>query len=336
MRKVMYTPAVRIFDYSRLFSVALLAVVVNPACSGSSSKKDASPDSKKDTSTLSDATVDAATTVDITIDTALDISKFDSSGVIQGEAGQATPLTIVPATPQTMEACMGSPNPPTITFQVPNSGNVTMNRLVTSITGIGASFFTATTSGCDLIAPGGICTISVSYRPIVVTGDDATLTVADQTTGASTPAIPLHGFSYSCGPLRLTTAKSDLGSVPIGTTSAAVDFKLDNSGDSPVSDLRIGLSSSEFVILDDTCTGAGIPAGRSCTFGVALRPLTVGPKTAVLAIEAEPSGIPPIVKTLMGTGISRVDAGQPMDSGLDQGEAGPGEADSLAIDGSSG
>jgi hypothetical protein len=137
------------------------------------------------------------------------------------------------------------------------------------------------------------------------------------------------------GALVLTPLTADLGSVAIGTTGPSVTFTLHysryRSGDVAMGPFAITLSSAEFVITDDTCSTSVIPDGGTCTISIALRPISVGAKSATLIVAPLSGNL--LGKTLTGTGISISDGGlvEPMDSGIEQGEAG-----NIAIDGNSG
>jgi hypothetical protein len=102
--------------------------------------------------------------------------------------------------------------------------------------------------------------------------------------------------------LTITPASGDLGSALVGSTGTPVVFSLTNTGNSPSGPLAVSVSSSDFVIASDTCTGVSLaPRVGTCSVGIALRPATVGAKTATLTIT-DSSGNPAI-KTLTGMGV---------------------------------
>ena len=73
-----------------------------------------------------------------------------------------------------------------------------------------------------------------------------------------------------------------------------------NTGDDSGT-LTVSVSSTEFIITEDTCTGTSIAKNGTCVFSIALRPATAGPKTAVLTVKGDSNN--PAVRTLTGTGI---------------------------------
>jgi hypothetical protein len=144
------------------------------------------------------------------------------------------------------------------------------------------------------------------------------------------------GGGSTPNPLRLTPGTYDLGSVAVGTTGPSVTYTLLYSGTacSGAADIigpfTVTLSSTEFVITDDTCSTSVVPTGGTCTLSVALRPTSTGGKDARLSLTSTSQN--PLVIVLTGIGISEIDAGlvEPMDSGIEHGEVG-----NIAIDGSS-
>jgi trimeric autotransporter adhesin len=133
-------------------------------------------------------------------------------------------------------------------------------------------------------------------------GDTATLTVTDASSADPVSvSVALTGTSLSYDDLVITPAKSDLGSVPVGSTGAPVIFTLTNTGDWATGTLEFTLSSSDFVPVDDTCTGVALPSRGTCTLGIALRPTSRGAKTATLTVAYE--GGAAVVRTLTGLGV---------------------------------
>ncbi len=128
------------------------------------------------------------------------------------------------------------------------------------------------------------------------------LTVQDNGVGASAARAALSGSVYSSPALAITSDRSDLGEVPIGTTGNATVFTVTNSGDTASGTLAASVSGPEFVIIGDTCTGGSLAKGASCTVSLALKPITLGAKAAILEV-AGTSGAA-AVKSVTGSGIS--------------------------------
>jgi hypothetical protein len=103
------------------------------------------------------------------------------------------------------------------------------------------------------------------------------------------------------GDVVINPALGDLGAVLVGATGPSMAFRLTNDGSQSTGTLTASVSSPEFVITSDTCSGILLAPGMSCTVAVALRPTSVGAKSATLTITDGGSWV---LKTLTGTGIT--------------------------------
>ena len=265
-------------------------------------------------------------------------AKSDSIVIVAGGQSVVVPVT---AKVQAASRLVISPTSPwfpigaTMTFSVANASDTGVGPVIFTITGPNAADFTATATGCDFIAPVSTCAISVLFAPTVdFCNETASLVVTGPAPDFWTASVLLvGGFVSTPNPLLLTSSTSDLGSVAVGMTGPYSMFTLSYSPTCPrrlaIGPLAVTLSSAEFVITDDTCSTSVIPAGGTCAVSVGLRPTSAGGKSTILFVSA-PSG-ENYAMELTGTGMSIVDAGpaEPMDSGLEQGEAG-----NIAIDGS--
>jgi hypothetical protein len=101
-------------------------------------------------------------------------------------------------------------------------------------------------------------------------------------------------------PASLTFADQDTG-----TTSAAQTVKVSNTGDAPLSISAASLEgpdAGDFAIpkAADTCSGASVASGASCSVDVTFSPAEAGAKTASLSIADNAKGAPHTA-TLTGT-----------------------------------
>ena len=233
-------------------------------------------------------------------------------------------IVITPNTAQSFIAgCPGDSSSP-ITFHVANAGDTAVGPVTFEISGTNADEFAATGIGCDLIAPGAACAISVVFTPKAITATAATasLVVTGPGPDFSTVTVQLSGQGLvGANPLLLTPVTSDLGSVAVGTTGPSVTFTLRYSGECPgdvMGPFTVTLSSTELVVTDETCSTSVLSQGGACIIGIALRPTTAGAKSATLSVT--PPWGAPAVKMLTGTGVgidaAMVDA---PDAGLDAG-----------------
>lgn len=181
-----------------------------------------------------------------------------------------------------------------MTFGVINLGDVATGLLEVKLTGANAADFRIDSNNCLVLAPLGTCTVTVVFRPSLAAGPPATATlvVTDPGAAASSVSAALTGTPVSGGHPSITSTTSDLGSVPVGSVGASVDFPVANYGDVAGGPLTVTVSNPEFVITRDTCTGTTLAKGETCTISIALKPITVGVKVAALLavpIEAAPS-----------------------------------------------
>jgi hypothetical protein len=245
------------------------------------------------------------------------------------ETGHDVPLsglTIVPSSPQSFAATVGQSSS-AITLVIANTGAVAAGPLAFTMTGPNADEFRATARGCDAIAPGSACTVSIVFTPQVAaaTPKTANLNVTDTGPGGATASVSLLGTGSATCSCGIWPPSGDLGTVVVGATGAPVAFTLANSGDTPSGPLTVSVSSSDFVIVSDTCTAVSLaPMGGTCTVSIALRPATFGAKSATLTI-AEVNGTA-VVKTLTGTAVAASqdaslvatpDVGAPIDQTID-------------------
>jgi hypothetical protein len=212
-------------------------------------------------------------------------------------------LIINPSTPQSFVGVVGQTSS-AITFGVANTGDIATGVITATLTGDNAASFAIASSTCLILAPLAACTIGVVYKPMAVAAspEKATLIVTESG-GGSSVSVALSGAQYGDNHPIITPANSDLGTVLVGATGPATTFTLTNAGDTASGMLTVSVSSTEFVITNDTCSGASLAARTgSCTVAIALAPKTVGAKTATLMIDDATGN--PAVKTLTGTGVS--------------------------------
>lgn len=141
------------------------------------------------------------------------------------------------------------------------------------------------------LPPGLSCTFQVTYAPITWTGGriDSTLTVA---TNAGNPTVALTG--YNAAPLAQVSPYSiDYGTVGVGVSAGPNTVRISSTGTGnlSVSPLLVsGNNPSDFVTTNDSCSGATLPPGTSCTFQVTFRPTGGGTRWAYVAVTTNGGG----------------------------------------------
>jgi len=194
----------------------------------------------------------------------------------------------------------------TITFGVANSGDTSTGLVTAAVRGPYAFDFSIVNSTCSVLAPLAGCTISIAYNPVSVDAGAsriANLVVTDTGTCGSSVVVELVDTHYSASALAIYPSTTELGSTIVGTTGTATVFTVVNNGD-PSGALEVGVSSTEFFIANDTCSGTTLAQNGSCTFSLALKPVTAGPpKKATLTVS---DGASTVERTITGMGVPAI------------------------------
>jgi hypothetical protein len=194
--------------------------------------------------------------------------------------------------------------PPTVSFSSQIVGTSSTAKSITlSSAGTGplavasvvvTAPFSQTNNCIGSIAPGGSCTIQVTFAPTVVGSASGTITITDD---AGTQTVGLSGNGSA--PVSLSSTRVSFGTLTVGTTSSVRTVTLTNR-------LKVALSltgvatSGPFAVASNTC-GATVAAGASCTVGVTFSPTGVGAVTGALTFTDSAATSPQVV-TLSGTG----------------------------------
>jgi hypothetical protein len=208
-------------------------------------------------------------------------SKIDFSAVRAGESTSPAPVTLA------------------------NDGTAPL--IVSSVKLLGANpgdFAVSDGCGSKSLEPKVSCSVEVTFTPTAAGPRSANLTIADN--AADSPQqIALLGTGAT--PIAQVSQPSvDLGSVVLGTQSAAQTVMLSNVGGAEltVGSLTLeGANPGDFTITSDGCSGRLLGAGVSCAVGVAFAPTANGPRTATLNFPDDAADGPQAV-ALSGDGTS--------------------------------
>ncbi len=206
---------------------------------------------------------------------------------------------------------VGGPPSQQVQITVTNSGNQPLTITAVAVGGTNASDFSQTSPSCmaAAIAPGGTCTIGVTFTPAAAGSRSATLTLTDN---AKNESIALSGtgtnFTATCNPSSCAVAGTVVGQTNAETITVA------NPVSSGLATLTIsglafsGTNSGDF-IASNNCTNAPIASGSSCTITVTFAPVTPvgGSRIATLTMTSNgtPSQVPVV---LSGTSITQAQA----------------------------
>ena len=95
----------------------------------------------------------------------------------------------------------------------------------------------------------------------------------------------------------------DLGSVNVGSSSAAKTLTISNTGDVGLAIGQIGTSNPEFAIRNDMCSNQTVMSLGTCTVDVILTPAASGTRTANMNIMSNDPDTPDLVISLIGAGL---------------------------------
>ena len=188
---------------------------------------------------------------------------------------------------------------------VSNTGNA--NLVVSGVTITGGEFVA---SGCTgPVAAGGNCIIAVQFAPTTTNPQSATLSIAHNNNNVlgstNTVALTGTGSTATAPAATVTPALLAFGTVTTGTTTAAQNITVSNSGSANLvvsSVTKGGTNPTEFNVVNNCTT---VLPGANCTITVAFAPATAVAKSATISIAHNATGSPSSV-TVSGTGGSIV------------------------------
>jgi outer membrane protein assembly factor BamB len=180
----------------------------------------------------------------------------------------------------------GTRSAPT-SFTITNFGSTPTTGISHSLVGADPSQFRVTSDTCAgaVLTGGASCTIGVAFAPTLPGGFTASLAV-NAATGGSTSAT----LSGTANPLTITPTAFDYGTVLDSTHSAPATFTVSNHSSTTVSPSVASLAGSQFKASSDTCTGAALAAGATCSIEVVFTPTGFGSTSASLSVTSTPGG----------------------------------------------
>jgi len=167
-----------------------------------------------------------------------------------------------------------------------------------------ASDFTLPSNGCSgSISALSYCSIKIVFNPTTTGLRTGTIVIADSAPG-SPRMINLSGIGVSAAAPQATLTPTSLtfASQALGTTSAAQNINLTNSGEASMTISGITLAGTNMAdyAQTDNCPPT-LTQSFSCTISVTFKPLATGTRTASVSIADNAAGTPQAV-TLTGTG----------------------------------
>jgi hypothetical protein len=192
----------------------------------------------------------------------------------------------------------------TRTLTVENTGNSSTGPITVSTTG--SSAFTVENDTCNgiALAVGGSCTVVVRFTAPF--GFHTTLLASLELVGAASgsTSVNVMGVADAGDGITVTPTSTTFTATTVGSSSASQTFTVTNTGGAPTGLVTTGVSGNDpahYAITNDTCDGAQILAGGTCTFDVVFTPMSTGPKSANVTISTTPGGTAAV--GLSGTGL---------------------------------
>ncbi len=191
-----------------------------------------------------------------------------------------------------------------------NCGSAALNISSVVVGGFASNdFAVAQTCSSGPIAPGGTCTLNVTFEPQAVGPRNATITIADDAAGSPT-VLTVTGTGVALAPaICLGAASINFPNTTAGFTSTVQTLIITNCGTAPllVTNLTLtGANPGDFIVTLSTC--GTILTGNTCQVNVEFAPTLGGSRTASLGIWDNISGSPQLVSLTGNGGLSQPDA----------------------------
>ncbi|MGD0125825.1 MAG: choice-of-anchor D domain-containing protein [Terriglobia bacterium] len=178
-----------------------------------------------------------------------------------------------------------------------NTGTAALSPVNISLSGANMGDFGETNNCPTSIAPGGKCTITLTFTPSLLAPESATLNVADNALN-SPQTVALTGTGMA--PVSFSAATLAFWNIGEDSASASQITKLINNQSVALRVTSLGMSNKDYTETDN-CVGS-VPARGSCTITVTLTPTVLGTDNGLLTVNDDAWGSPQTV-TLAGTSI---------------------------------
>ncbi|MGV3620386.1 MAG: choice-of-anchor D domain-containing protein [Archangium sp.] len=188
------------------------------------------------------------------------------------------------------------------TFTLTNSGETASSNLTMQLTGDGFSIamggMNACTAGTPLAA-GTSCSVRVVFTASAP-GGPATGVLSVSATAGGMASLNLTATAQRAALLTSVEATHGFSLVAVGGTSPSYTWTITNAGEVPSGVIDPVTVSAPFTRAMDTCSGATLAPGASCSMQLTFAPTASGPATANLELTANPGGS--AAMALSGTG----------------------------------
>jgi len=190
-----------------------------------------------------------------------------------------TTVTFSPATLNFGAITIGTASAP-YTSTLTNIGSAPLNVTSVSVTGPDATNFSQTNT-CGTVAPGGTCTMSVTFSPSAENTRTAAVSITDNALG-SPQSVILTGQGTV---VHLAPASLNFGSVQLGQVSPDQTVTLTNTGHSAITISKVtvgGPNPGDFRV--ENSRGSHVKPGTRCTFVVNFIPTKNSLRKAMVTV----------------------------------------------------
>jgi hypothetical protein len=188
------------------------------------------------------------------------------------------------------------------TVTVSNSGTGPLTVSAVTFTGTNPGDFTQSNTCVGAsVAPGGLCTASVTWSPTATGRRTANLAFTDNAPG-SPHAVPVAGTAINVA-VSTSTARLSFGSQRVGTTSSVQSVLLTNVGTVAVTVSNVAVDTNDFRFGRNTCTGTTLAPNAACSAEIMFVPAASGSRAGTLSFTDTATGSPHTV-SLTGTGVA--------------------------------
>jgi hypothetical protein len=215
-----------------------------------------------------------------------------------GQGGSAVPLTFTPSNLNFGNVVIGGSSTKSVTIKNITTQTVT----ISSVTG--SSYYLVNPSGTSpcggAVLAGKTCTLTVTYKPLVVGSNLGGVTVIDDY--AAVGSQVQNASATAILPVTVSPATLSFGTVSVGSTSPVQLVTVTNylTTAVPISSV---VASGDFIYTSGggVPCGANIPANSICTLGVEFSPSNAGAVSGDLTVIDSSLSSPQVV-SLSGTG----------------------------------
>ena len=224
--------------------------------------------------------------------------------VVQGTAPAGSVATVFPAT--LSFATLPSGPVPAQAVVLTNTGGTPLTITNIAVVGPSAAAFRIISNDCpNTLAPQASCRTLVTYAPLTIGVDSASLVFSDSA-GDSSQSVSLSGSAQASSGTALSLSDTALsfGSQAIGMSSQPRTITLLNTGGTAITVTGVSLGGANpgaFQVLGG-CSRLLQP-GQGCQVPVAFHPGTIGPQSATLSFTGDPIATRQLV-ALSGTGTA--------------------------------